>query len=364
MRKTVMGVAALTGVVTALASAGAATASHASTRTQVAKQGAPVVVVAKGFDDPFGLAKVGRHSFVVAESSAGRVTLVGPRGGHRVLVSGAPGVAGVAVRGKFVYSVLGGPNESGSPSGGKYKPSSVLRTNLRTGKTAVIANLLSYELAHNPDHQKQFNSKHQPYDSLSNPFSMTITPMGLLVADGGANDVLKVNPRTGRVSTFFVPPNVQHKGCVQANPGSSGCDPVPTGVTLVRGSVWVSTLGAETPGAARVYRLSRTGHVRAVWKNFTALTGIAVTPNRTVYLSQVTHGAPEGAPPPDFNPATVGQIVRVGRHGGLSAAQVTMPVGLVIRHGHLFSTAWSVADAFLGAKGMGQIVKVNPSAFH
>ena len=358
-----MGVAALTGVVTALAGVGTATASQASTRTQAASKQAPVVVVAKGLDDPFGLAKLGKRSYVVAENAAGRVTLVGPRGGHRTLVSGAPGVAGVAVRGRFVYSVLGGPNEEGSPSGGKYKPSSVLRTNLRTGQTTVIANLLTYELAHNPDGQKQFNSAHQPYDSLSNPFSMTITPMGLLVADGGANDVLKVNPRTGRVSTFFVPRNVQHKGCVQANPGASGCDPVPTGVTLARGSVWVSTLGAETPGAARVYRLSRKGHVRSVWQNFTALTGIAVGPHRTVYLSQVTHGAPEAAPPPGFNPATVGQIVRVNRHG-TSAAQVTMPVGMVIRHGHLFSTAWSVADGFLGAKGMGQIVRVNPSAFH
>ena len=29
------------------------------------------------------------------------------------------------------------------------------------------------------------------------------------VADGGANDVLQVNPRTGNVSTIFVPPTVK-----------------------------------------------------------------------------------------------------------------------------------------------------------
>ena len=53
---------------------------------------------------------------------------------------------------------------------------------------------------------------------------MTSYPRGLLVADGGANDVLRVNPRTGRVSTFFVPPTVKHQvpAAREANPGTDG----------------------------------------------------------------------------------------------------------------------------------------------
>ena len=80
--------------------------------------------------------------------------------------------------------------------------------------------------------------------------------MGLLVADGGANDVLRVNPRTGKVSTFFVPPTAKTPACLaegaQANPGTVGCDPVPTGLAVHGRYVYVSTISVyidwKTPG--------------------------------------------------------------------------------------------------------------------
>ena len=149
---------------------------------------------------------------MVAETMSG-VVLIGKRGGKRFLVPDAAGASGVTSRRGKVYTVIGGPDENGKPPAGKYAATSVLRTNVRTGRTVAIANLSSYELAHNPDHQKQFNAQHQPYDALSNPFSVTHYPRGLLVADGGANDVLRVNPRTGKVSTFFVPPTVKPQRC-------------------------------------------------------------------------------------------------------------------------------------------------------
>src|SRR5689334_23440860 len=77
----------------------------------------PVVVKAKGLDGPFGIAKWGPHGFVVAESVSGEVTRIDGQGRAHTLVSGAPGVAGVATGGERVYSVLGGPNETGEPSG-------------------------------------------------------------------------------------------------------------------------------------------------------------------------------------------------------------------------------------------------------
>src|SRR4029453_9634302 len=143
------------------------------------------------------------------------------------------------------------------------------------------------------------------YDALSNPFSMTATKWGLLIADGGANDVLRVNPRTGRISTFLRPPTPRTKECpapgAQANPGTIGCDSVPTGVAVRGDHVYVSTLGAESPGAAAIWKLDgRTGKVLRVWRGFTSLTGIAVAPNSTIYVSEVLFGAPpdEGPPPP------------------------------------------------------------------
>jgi hypothetical protein len=350
----VIGVAALTGIATALSGVAVTTATAAKPSPH-----ARVTVVSGGLVSAYGLAKLGRQSLLVADASAGKVILIGKRGSKRTLVSGANGVAGVTTRGGKVFSVLGGPSDAPPQPGGVFKPTSVLRTNLRTGRTVRIANLLAYELKHNPDGQVQFNAQHQPYDALSNPFSMTSYPGGLLVADGGANDVLKVNPRTGRVSTFFVPPTVKQAGCQNANPGTTGCDPVPTGVTYAKGSIWVSTLGAEVPGAGRIYKLNpRNGHVRRVWTGLTAPTGIALGGRGAIFFSQVLEGLPETpTPPPGFDPSTVGQISRIF-HGHVTTAQVTMPVGLVIRRGALLSTAWSVAHDF-GIPHEAQVVRVN-----
>ena len=360
-RRTVIGVAAVSGLAAALSGSALATAAPGSAGSG---SGERIGVYAKNLNGPFGLDTARKGRFVVAEAATGLVTLIGKHGGHTTLVSNAPGVAGVAFRKGKVYSVLGGPDGSSRPANA-YKPSRVLRTNLKTGKTTVIANLLAYELKHNPDGQVQVYGAPEDRDALSNPFSMTSYPGGLLVADGGANDVLRVNPRTGHVSTFFVPKNPHVSGCSNANPGTTGCDPVPTGVTFAKGSVWVSTLGAEVPGAGRIYKLNpRNGHVRRVWTGLTAPTGVAIGRDGSIFYSQVDEGAPsgDGPPPPGFDPSTVGQIVNIN-HGTVTKAQVTMPTGLKMRGGKLFSTAWSIAF-FFGMNNAGQVVRVPRSSFH
>jgi hypothetical protein len=314
-------------------------------------------VITRKLDGPFGLAKLGR-GFVVAENVSGEVTWVGRRGGQRVLVKNAAGVAGVATAGSRVYSVLGADDEDPKTPAGAYPATSVLRTNVRTGRTTVIANLMRYELRNNPDGQVQFVGG-KPVDALSNPFAMTSFRRGLLVADGGGNDVLLVNRRTGRVRTFFVPPLVKDvPGCGENNPGTTGCDSVPTGVTVAHGSVYVSTLGAHVPGAGRIYKLSPRGKVQRVWKGLASPTGIAVGRDRSVYFSQVEEGAPqgEGPPPAGFDPASVGQITRVA-NGKMTAAQVTMPTGLLIRNGRLYASTWSIAS-FLGIQHAGRVEQV------
>jgi DNA-binding beta-propeller fold protein YncE len=200
---------------------------------------------------------------------------------------------------------------------------------------------------------------------------MNLSRYGLLVADGGANDVLKVDPRTGHISTFFVPHTVKDvAACLepgaQVQEGVVGCDPVPTGIAVSGRSVYVSTLGAEVPGAGRVYKLDgRTGHVQHVWKGLTAPTGVAVSPRGTIFVSEVIYGAPEGdgPPPADFDPSTVGRITKIS-HGRMTHSQVTMPTGLEFTDGGLYSSAWSVAGEFLGIPDAGQLVRVNLHSFH
>ncbi len=357
-------------LVTAAGAIGAVGTGAPASAQRPAHHSNPVKVITKGLDGPFGIDAIRHRSFLVAESVSGEVTRVDRHGRQHVLIDGAPGVAGVAAGRHHVYAVLGGANEEGPAPAGTYAPSSVLRSDRRGHHVKVIADLAKYELAHNPDGQKQFDDKGKPFDALSNPFAMNRSRYGLLVADGGANDVLRVNPRTGRVSTFFVPPTVKDvpaclKPDAQANPGTVGCDPVPTGIAVARHSVYVSTLGAEVPGAGRVYRLNpRTGKVLRVWKGLTAPTGIAVSPKGTVFVSEVLFNAPpdNAPPPPGFDPASVGRITRIS-HAKITHAQVTMPTGLDFRHGKLYSSAWSVAF-FLKIPHAGQIVRVDGRAFH
>lgn len=346
---TTAGFVAALSIALALATPTSATAADQDSPTGRA---APAPrVVASGLTNPFGIDVRPRGVFV-AESGAGQVTLVRRDRTRRTILSGAPGVAGVAVHGGFVYSVIGGPSPDGPPPGDGYAPTSLLRTSLSTGRTRTIARLEAYELRRNPDGQPQFDPDGAPYDALSNPFAMAWTPRGLLVADGGANAVLRVNPRTGRVSTFFVPPNPRTRACLapgaQANPGVVGCDSVPTGVDYVGGAVLVSTLGAEQPGAGRIYELGlRSGAVRQTWRGLTSPTGVAGT-RRWVAYSQALEANPAGPP---------GALTVVPRRGQQQEARVPFATGLDASRGRLYTAAFSLADP-----GAGLVLKM-PRSF-
>jgi hypothetical protein len=346
------GAIAFTATITTLAAATMAAPASAA----AGSGGSGVSVIAKNLDGPWGLQALGRHGFLTAENASGQVTRVGWGGRQHTIIRNVAGVAGVAAGRHHVFGVLGGPDETGQAPPSRFSTSSVFRSGWRGHHVKKIADLLKYELRHNPDGQKQFDKNGKPFDSVSNPFSMNLSKYGLLVADGGANDVLRVNPRTGHVSTFFVPKTTTdtpecRKPDANANPGVKGCDPVPTGIAVARGSVYVSTLGALAPGAGRVYKLNPwSGRVQRVWKGLTAPTGVAVASNGTIYTSHV-----EGA---GTDPKKPGTITRIW-HGKRTSADVLMPIGLDYQGGHLYATSGALAGP-----GMGQIVKVGRSAFH
>lgn len=360
-----IGRAAVAACVTVGAAAGAVAPAGV---VSAAEPKSPVTVIARGLEAPFGLQFTGHRTLVVAENGTGEITKVDTRNGRqRTLLSKLPGPAGVGVQGDSMYVALAGPSD-GPPTtpSPRYPAASVVKARATGAAPRVLADLLRYETRHNPDGQVQLVDG-RPVDALANPFSVNVSGYGLLVADGGANAVLRVGRLTGRTSTFFVPPNIRTPECLQpgrqANPGAVGCDSVPTGVAVARGSIYVATLGSEVRGAARIYRLDpRNGRVLQTWTGLTGLTGIAVAPNGTIYASQALAGAPEGPPGPDFDPAAVGQIVKIEPNGRRTHSQVTMPTGLAYHDGSLYASAWSVAG-FMGMQKAGQIVRVHASSF-
>jgi DNA-binding beta-propeller fold protein YncE len=329
-----------------------------------------ISTVATGLDGPRQVNEYSGGRLVVAESDSGEVSAVDPdTGAVETLISGLFNPQGVDYSNGRLYVAVGGPPP---PEEGAAPPADAVTSALLVydtdGNLLRKADLLAYELAHNPDGQLQFGPDGAPVDALSNPFAVHAQKDRILVADAGANAVLALDRHTGELSTFFVPPVVTPEevaGCDQPenDPGAVGCDPVPTGVTEgPDGRVYVSTLGALVPGAARVYVLDQKGQEVRRIEGFSDLTGIAVDRDGVVYASDLLEGLPEGQPGPDFDPGTVGQVVRVDPNGDRTYAQVTMPSGLVVDNGDLYASAWSVASMLM-MPSAGQVVRVGASSF-
>ncbi|MGY1631302.1 ScyD/ScyE family protein [Geodermatophilus sp. SYSU D01186] len=331
-----------------------------------------IETVAGGLEGPRAVADHGAGRLLVAESGTGEVSSVDTEtGAVEAVVTGLVNPQGVAERRDRIYIAVGepGPPEVGVPPPaepppvGQGGPGLVITDT--DGTIVSTVDTLAYELEHNPDGQTQYVDG-APVDSLSNPFAVLAQRGRVLVADAGANDVLSVDRETGEVSTFFVPPVVTDvPACENAanNPGTVGCDPVPTGLARgPDGRVYVSTLGGEAAGAARVYVLDSDGDVVDVLEDFTSAAGVAVDRDGNVYVAELLEGMPAGMPGPGFDPATVGRVVRVDTDGERTYSQVTMPSGLLVEDGTLYASAWSVAG-FVGLAGRGEVVRVGDDSF-
>ena len=332
--------------------------------------GSPITVLADRLNGPFEISQTKKMMYVT-ESDAGRVIAINKKTKRaRAVVTGlGPNTASGAVRVGSRIAIVTGEADPSAPAAPV--PGSSVLVARPGGKPRQFADLMAYELKNNPDGQTQFGPNGQPLDALSNPFYVLKDKSKggfVLVADGGANAVLRVD-RRGRISTFFVPPTVNTGAC-EGLPNNDartvGCDAVPTGLAYgPNNTLYVSALTAEVPGEGRVYVLNaKTGKLKRVITGFSGPTGVAVKKDTgTVYVSELLEGLPAGQPGPGFDPSTVGQLVKVARTGNRRFAQLPMPLGILIDGKRLYSTTWSIAGLFLGIPDAGQVVRVEDRAF-
>ncbi|MDQ0615136.1 hypothetical protein QF046_002777 [Microbacterium sp. W4I4] len=258
---------------------------------------------------PFSLAVDGQR-VLVADGGTGTIGQLQPDGSVAPVVQGVPGLAGLATRGAWMAygsTVSEDPTQEESP---------ILESglNIRTpGGDTIYADLHAYEEEHNSDGDNAYGITDPEscvasfpgatYTGLidSHAYSVASYQGGWLVADAGANAIMKVTD-SGQISTLAVLPPVpvtitpQVAGLLGGLPGCAlggtfYSEPVPTGVAIGQGgAIYVSTLPGF-PGMfaskGAVWKIdSATGAATQLASGFSQSTSIAVSGD-SIYIAEL-----------------------------------------------------------------------------
>ncbi len=190
---------------------------------------------------------------------------------------------------------------------------------LRHGKKVMQADLAAYERRHNPDGHVTYGAtqpwkvsadckaalaaQNQPVDYTgqkdSHPYAVTGLGDGSwLVADAGANDILRVS-KWGHISTVAVLPAqpVLITPAIAGQIGAPSCagvtyrfEAVPTDVEVARGHVYATTLPGGAGGLGSVYSIGWNGRTHRIATGFQEATNLAVSPSGCIYVVQLGQG--------------------------------------------------------------------------
>lgn len=274
-------------------------------------------------------------SLLVADSFGGQIVRADPATGAKRVLASHLNVSAVTV----------GPGGGLLAAIGEGVGARQSLSRVASGTSTIVADLLAFEKAHNPDGQPQRPGA----DSLSNPYDALSLGNRTLVADAGANDVLTVR-QDGQVSLLTALPVSKKGSCAHVtNNGvkGGGCDPVPTALAIgPDGYLYVSGLGAEVEG--HVWKIDQsTGAIVAQWDGFPPLTGIAVGNLGAVYVSSLFADT----------------IYRLGPTGVVQGTvHVTGPTGLSL-HGRDLYAASVKLPADQTTPPVGAVIKVGVGAF-
>ena len=229
------------------------------------------------------------------------------------------GAAGLALDGSgSVYVTVGapGPYIADMPRTGD--EGVVLKIDIETGESSVVADLLQWELDENPD----------PHHFDSNLYGASLVDGVLYVADSGGNDVVAVDVESGAVSTFAVTAGLPADFMAETgNPNRNGeaeIDSVPSSVTPgPDGRLYVSyiTGGPFPAGYAPVDAYSLDGKAERVVEGLTMTSDIAFDSTGRMYASIVSTDMINGGP---------GQVWRVEEDGSFTVVVdgLALPAGI------------------------------------
>ena len=281
--------------------------------------------LAKGLLAPLSLAVEKNDSVLVTQNFAGRLDRVKDDGQlTNVYTKAEWDVAGVETRGGTTYFLESVGAGGGNPDALKGYVKSVDRS----GEVRTIADLASYERAHNPDAGQHYGFGDEVSDEClkgwpvfpparyeglvdSHPYATAVHGDTLYIADAGANAILEVDADTGDISTLAVLPprpavipagtripidmaggTVEAPACVAGH--EYAFESVPTDVEIgPDGWLYVSSLpgGPEDPSlGARgaVFKVNPwTGHTRLWAEDILSPTGIAVSDSGDVYAASM-----------------------------------------------------------------------------
>ena len=246
---------------------------------------------------------------------------------------GVLGAEDVAILGEQLYASVDG---GGAVHGNADQPSGVYRI-LADGTTELVADLSAW-VRENPVAEVPGD-----YDPDAAGYS--------IVADEASGLLWVGDPNSGQVLS------VTPDGVVARVADLSAGHPVPTQLTLdPEGGVYVGTLTAVPfpDGAAKVVHVAADGTVTDVWTGLTAVVGVAVGADGTLYALEMSTG---NLPQPPFLNFDTGRLVMQTGPDSLEvvADGLTLPIGLDVGP----DGAFYISMPAIGANdGSGVIVRI------
>jgi hypothetical protein len=217
---------------------------------------------------------------------------------------GAIGAADVTFIGDTLYVL---EEASGCFSDTPNRPAGVYRVE-SNGSATLVANLEQFYLTHpvrTPDPSD--------FAPLGNVYAMTAMDGNLYIAEANHEEIDKVDPATGTVTRLIDFSQQPWLG--------------PTGIAAYNGSIYFGVLTEFpiVPGAASIYRLNADGTATKVVGGLTAVTGLDIASDGTMYATELSVVA--GGPIPN-----TGAVVRISPSGAVTtiASGLNFPTGVAL----------------------------------